>query len=74
MRSRNGLRAVYRIRPTGTDETGQKGNTMMDSINRGVYWRTIRNRLEWHLALIDKDTIEWRNIKRRVDWINHNRL
>lgn len=47
---------------------------MMDNIQRGIYWRTIRNRLEWHLALIDRDTIEWRNIKRRVDWINRNRL
>jgi hypothetical protein len=51
----------------------QKGKHM-DNVQRGIYWRTIRNRLEWHLALIDHDTIEWRNIKRRVDWINRNRL
>lgn len=33
--SRNGLRAVYRDRPPGTDETGQKGiNTMMKRNNK----------------------------------------
>ena len=37
-------------------------------------WRFYRDRLSWIAATIDGATIEWKNIMRRVKWINENRI
>ena len=48
---------------------------MTAKIKRGIYWRSIRNRIETNLAFfLAPGTIEYENARRRVNWINENRL
>ena len=48
---------------------------MTAKIQRGIYWRSIRNRIETNLAFfLVPGTIEYENARWRVRWIEQNRL
>ena len=48
---------------------------MTAKIKRGIYWRSIRNRIETNLAFfLVPGTIEYENARRRVRWTEENRL
>jgi len=48
---------------------------MNEKIQRGIYWRSIRSRIEANIAFfLVPGTIEYENARRRVRWITENRL